>query len=46
MLGYFIPVMCLECGERISRKSVTNPGVICTSCEAEFRMVRINKCLK
>ena len=42
MTPSFIPVVCLECGEGVSRKSVTNPRIVCTSCEAEFRMVRVN----
>lgn len=40
----FIPVVCLDCGANMSKKSRTDPRVVCTSCRAEYRMVRVNKC--
>lgn len=43
MTPSFIPVVCLECGENVTRKSVTNPRIVCVGCKAEFRMVRL-KC--
>jgi len=32
MTPSFIPVVCLDCGEKVSRKSLTDPGIVCTSC--------------
>jgi len=37
----FIPIVCLDCGESVSRKSTTNPRIICTNCKTEYAMVRI-----
>jgi len=41
MTPSYIPVVCLECGANISRKTNKNPRLVCTSCPAEFVMVRI-----
>lgn len=43
MTPSFIPIVCLECGEKVSRKTETNPRMVCTGCQAEFVMVRLKK---
>lgn len=36
----FIPIICPDCGENLSRISNNNPGVKCTQCPATFRLVK------
>jgi len=41
MTPSFIPVVCPDCGEKISRKTNENPRLICTGCKGEFVMMRV-----
>ena len=41
MTPSFIPIVCLACGEKVTRKSTTNPRMVCTSCKTEYVMVRL-----